>query len=239
MIEVSRYRVVLLLCAALGGMQLACSKQPGPAVEPLGVEEAGEVEGTEAAPVVDTAAAAPPVPIDTTNDERSVAQRMADASTAARIRSALAGEQGLRLFDFTPAVVHGRVTLQGEVKTAAQRERAAEVARGVEGVRAVTNAVVAAEAPGLVRAEPSRQPPAPPQPTGASPAAEAPSPDPPPSASAPEPRRQESGEVYHTVRSGESLWTVAQQHGVTVEQVRRLNGLRSNNLQPGQRLRVK
>lgn len=49
---------------------------------------------------------------------------------------------------------------------------------------------------------------------------------------------QES-EVYHTVRSGESLWTISRQHGVSIEQIRRLNNLRSNSIRPGQRLRVK
>ncbi len=45
--------------------------------------------------------------------------------------------------------------------------------------------------------------------------------------------------VVHTVRSGESLWTIARRHGVGVEQLRRWNGLGDDELlQPGDELRV-
>lgn len=45
--------------------------------------------------------------------------------------------------------------------------------------------------------------------------------------------------AVHVVRSGESLWSISRQHGVTVAQLARLNGLNQNApLRPGQRLRL-
>jgi membrane-bound lytic murein transglycosylase D len=41
-----------------------------------------------------------------------------------------------------------------------------------------------------------------------------------------------------TVRSGDTLGTIAQQHGVSVTRIKEMNGLRSNLIRPGQRLRV-
>lgn len=45
--------------------------------------------------------------------------------------------------------------------------------------------------------------------------------------------------VWHTVRSGESLWGISQQYGCSVDEIKQLNGLSSNNLQVGQKLKVK
>ena len=42
----------------------------------------------------------------------------------------------------------------------------------------------------------------------------------------------------HTVRSGESLGLIAQRNGVTVSQLRSWNGLRSDRIYPGQKLRI-
>jgi LysM repeat protein len=44
--------------------------------------------------------------------------------------------------------------------------------------------------------------------------------------------------VRHTVRSGESLWGIAQRHGTTVEALSRANGLRGATIRPGQVLDV-
>ena len=45
--------------------------------------------------------------------------------------------------------------------------------------------------------------------------------------------------AFHTVQSGESLWAISRRHGVSVEDIRRLNNLQGNNVRPGQRLRVR
>jgi membrane-bound lytic murein transglycosylase D len=41
-----------------------------------------------------------------------------------------------------------------------------------------------------------------------------------------------------TVRSGDTLGTIAQKHGVSVTRIKEMNGLRTNLIRPGQRLRV-
>ncbi|MCC7297658.1 MAG: LysM peptidoglycan-binding domain-containing protein [Bacteroidia bacterium] len=45
--------------------------------------------------------------------------------------------------------------------------------------------------------------------------------------------------VYHKVRSGETLYSIAQKHRTTVNEIKRLSGIRSNNIRIGQVLRVK
>ena len=46
------------------------------------------------------------------------------------------------------------------------------------------------------------------------------------------------GDVIHEVKYGQALWSIAIQYGTTIEQIRRLNNLSSDTLQPGQRLIV-
>jgi membrane-bound lytic murein transglycosylase D len=43
----------------------------------------------------------------------------------------------------------------------------------------------------------------------------------------------------HKVQSGESLWSIAKKHGVTVAQLQRWNSLAGNTLRPGQKLTIK
>ncbi len=45
--------------------------------------------------------------------------------------------------------------------------------------------------------------------------------------------------VHHTVRTGDTLYSVARRYGTTVAAVQRLNDLRSTDLREGQRLRVR
>lgn len=40
----------------------------------------------------------------------------------------------------------------------------------------------------------------------------------------------------YTVRPGDSLWIISQKHSLTVDQIKRLNNLNSNNIKPGQKL---
>ena len=44
--------------------------------------------------------------------------------------------------------------------------------------------------------------------------------------------------LQYRVRRGDTLWRIAQHHGTTVEEIRVANGLRSNQILPGQLLRV-
>ncbi len=47
-----------------------------------------------------------------------------------------------------------------------------------------------------------------------------------------------SGSFAYTVRSGDTLWLLANRYGTTVDAIKRLNGLTSDNLQIGQVLRI-
>ncbi len=43
----------------------------------------------------------------------------------------------------------------------------------------------------------------------------------------------------HTVRQGESLWTISQKYkGVSAEDIKRVNGLKGNSIRPGQKLKI-
>jgi hypothetical protein len=44
--------------------------------------------------------------------------------------------------------------------------------------------------------------------------------------------------VDYKVRSGDSLWSIARKHGVTVAELRRANNLRGSAIRPGQRLHI-
>lgn len=46
-------------------------------------------------------------------------------------------------------------------------------------------------------------------------------------------------EVYYKVRNGDSLWTIAQRHQVTTDEIRSWNNLQGNMIHPGNRLLVK
>lgn len=45
--------------------------------------------------------------------------------------------------------------------------------------------------------------------------------------------------VYHTVRSGETLWAISKKYGVSMSHIKSLNKLRSDALNVGQRLKIK
>ncbi|MCS7086047.1 MAG: LysM peptidoglycan-binding domain-containing protein, partial [Bacteroidia bacterium] len=44
--------------------------------------------------------------------------------------------------------------------------------------------------------------------------------------------------VVHAVQSGESLWSIAQRYGTSVEKIVRDNGLKDHRIFPGQKLNI-
>ena len=45
--------------------------------------------------------------------------------------------------------------------------------------------------------------------------------------------------VYHRIRNGETLGGIAARYGVSVSQLRRLNGIKGNNIRAGKSLRIR
>lgn len=48
-----------------------------------------------------------------------------------------------------------------------------------------------------------------------------------------------SSKAYYTVKNGDTLWQIAQDNGLSVTEIKRLNNMKSNNLKVGQRLKIK
>ena len=46
------------------------------------------------------------------------------------------------------------------------------------------------------------------------------------------------GETTYTVKSGDSLWSIAKKFNVTVEHIKKKNNLKSNDLKVGQKLKL-
>lgn len=211
---------LILSVSSCGGGDRSDASGDGPAVENETVQSA---EGTPARPV----------------QRGDLADRMDDARLATRVLIALADDDQLRRYAFDAEAVRGEVYVRGDVTTLALRQRVEDVASGVQGVRSVINETVSEEV---------APPVAPPEPGIAElPEIEVEAPEDVVAEPAParEPVARESppaaepAEVFHTVRSGESLWTIARQHNTSIAEIRRLNNMSSDNLRPGQRIRVR
>jgi hypothetical protein len=70
-----------------------------------------------------------------------------DASIAAGVRHELIANSELARYPIAVDVVAGRVTLEGRVDRAEQREEAEMMARGVDGVEGVSNRILVASTP--------------------------------------------------------------------------------------------
>lgn len=129
----------LLLGSLLGTGCTPSSSGPSPTPDTTAVTTATS-SPTEKSPAASspTPSAAPTTP-DVAS--RTVAQRLDDASVAARVKQALVRPSALRRFDFSPTVVRGRLTLRGDVNTREQYREAERIATNVEGVTAITNQV--------------------------------------------------------------------------------------------------
>ena len=177
---------------------------------------------------------------------------------AAKVEVALAEDAVLRAYQLGTDAVDGRIVLRGAVRTAEERARA-EALAGANAAAPVQNALALDPEAGLdpafrtqtdapvaaisapkprARPEPVREPEmdeaeieAEPEPV----AAHAPRPAP----AAPTPEPAATSEVYHTVKSGDSLYKISRQYGTSVATIQKLNGIDGSRIKPGQRLRVK
>lgn len=70
-----------------------------------------------------------------------------DATTTARVKAALLADPDVNGFDIDVSTSDATVTLTGRVASDAEREQAARIARELEGVRNVKNALKVAAAP--------------------------------------------------------------------------------------------
>jgi LysM repeat protein len=172
------------------------------AVSTASVEGSGEVSSPSSSPS--------PTP---KNDDRSLNQKLEDASLEAQVRRALVGVRSLRVFDFRPTVVRGTLTLRGDVNTTEQYRRAQQVAGSVDGIEAVANELTLGGRPATEERLAAKED------AGGDEASDT--------------------AVYHTVQPGDTLWDIARQYSASVRQIKRLNDLRDGSVRPGQRIRVR
>lgn len=71
--------------------------------------------------------------------ERTTGQYVDDATVSARVKSAIFKEPNLKVAQINVETYGGQVQLSGFVSTPEERSRAAEVAKGVDGVKSVKN----------------------------------------------------------------------------------------------------
>jgi hyperosmotically inducible protein len=80
-----------------------------------------------------------------TRTQRSAGEHVDDAALLSSVKSALAAESAETAADVNVDVNRGEVKLSGFVDNANDKSRAAEIARGVEGVKSVQNDIAVGE----------------------------------------------------------------------------------------------
>jgi hyperosmotically inducible protein len=93
----------------------------------------GPVTKAPAAPTAPGAAPVAPAP------DRSAGRAIDDAGITAKVKAALLAEKGVNGTSIDVDTSQGAVTLSGRVPDQSQVDRAVEVARNIEGVKAVNN----------------------------------------------------------------------------------------------------
>ena len=79
--------------------------------------------------------------------DRSTGQYVDDKSLTMRVHSALGDSPDYKFSDVNVDVFRGTVQLSGFVNTSAQKAKAADIAKGVEGVKDVANNISIKETP--------------------------------------------------------------------------------------------
>lgn len=130
-----------------GALALCCAVLLGPG---CGADEASPDAAPAASqpPPPDSVApmqARPPEPVPPgSSDDRTVQERLRDATLAAQVKKTLLDDATLRPFDLDVAAQRGQVVVRGTVMTAAEQRRVPDVARTVDGVQTVANEVAVA-----------------------------------------------------------------------------------------------
>jgi hyperosmotically inducible protein len=83
--------------------------------------------------------APPPAATNPSERDRTVGEATGDAAVTAKVKAALLAERGVDGMKINVDTRDGNVTLSGNVPEPAQVERATQVARGIDGVKAVNN----------------------------------------------------------------------------------------------------
>ena len=136
--------VLLLVLAAASALSLGACNQ-GPSLEKAGKDsDRAIVDGgrgwEQAADIADQKANQA---ADVSSAKSAAAGKItADTALSAKVRSALRTEPGLQALSIDVNAVNGAVTLYGTADTAARRDKAAQVALNVDGVKSVTNHLI-------------------------------------------------------------------------------------------------
>ena len=135
-------RVVLAAVATV--MVMAACEQKPPGDKPASTSAgAVDTKGGAAGPDTGKAAATPsPAPAALAPKAAGPSGASENAALAGKVKSALAAEPGLKAFAIDVNASGGAITLFGTVDTRANRERAAKLASGVDGVKSVQNNLV-------------------------------------------------------------------------------------------------
>ena len=73
---------------------------------------------------------------------RTAGQTIDDATVTAKVKAALLQASDVKATDINVDTVKGTVTLKGSVETQAQSDRAASIAKGIEGVKNVQSTLM-------------------------------------------------------------------------------------------------
>ena len=71
---------------------------------------------------------------DTSDNRRGAVVTTADAAINAKVKTALAADEMVKAFNIDTDTVRGVVTLNGNVKSSAEKAQAIRIARGIDGV---------------------------------------------------------------------------------------------------------
>ncbi|OZC04079.1 LysM peptidoglycan-binding domain-containing protein [Rubricoccus marinus] len=153
---------------------------------------------------------------------RSLQAGMADLRLATAVRLALVADLRTRTLDVEVAARDGVVTVTG-INDEAYQSVAAQVARANPRVRGLQGLGAA----GLNAA--------PPEARSAGATAEGAAGD----VAAPAPVQISEQPRTHTVRRGDTLYGIAREYNTTLDELVRINGLRSTDIRIGQRVRVR